>query len=244
MVLLPKSILIFASGRGTDFQAILDHCRLGILKDVEISGLVCNHPNAPVVQRANGAGIRVYEIEGVVGKQFASKEEKDRARTLFEQNCLDLIQKQSIDYIILAGFDQIVSKLLVEAYKMRIVNIHPAYDVLRFGGRNMLGRKIHEKVIQSGVKYSGCTVHFVTADIDLGPTILKKKVSIVEGETPDSLEQKILRVEHLAYPQAIQLLVDNRVLVDPSVQRCYIDLYSEQWDIEWEKRQMKYHGIE
>ena len=239
-----KRILVFASGRGTDFQAILDHQRLNILKGVEISGLVCNHHDAPVMQRAKSSGVPVHLFEGVTGRQFSSKEEKELARSAFEEKCLNLIQNESIDYIILAGFDQIVSDRLMEACKMKIVNIHPAYDMKRFGGKNMVGKRIHETVIRSGVGHSGCTVHFATADVDRGPVILKKKVSISPGETPESLERKILRIEHLAYPEAIQLLVDDRVQIDSSGRRCFVDLYSDEWDIEWEARQMKYIGTD
>ncbi len=241
---LTKSILILASGRGTDFQAIVDHQKLGILKDVKIRGLVCNHSGAPVVLRARNACIPVYEFEGVTGKKFASKEERDRARESFEEKCLDLIHKESIEYVILAGFDQIVSNKLVEGFKMKIINIHPAYDMKKFGGRNMVGMKIHEMVIQSRAKYTGCTVHFVTADIDQGPVILKRKVIVEQGETPESLEKKVLCAEHLAYPKAIQLLADERVQVDSSGKRCFVDMYSNDWDLQWEDRQTKFKGVE
>ncbi|MDG7001565.1 MAG: phosphoribosylglycinamide formyltransferase [Nitrososphaerota archaeon] len=241
---MPKRILVFASGRGSDFQAILDHQKLGILKDVGIDGLVCNHQEAPVIQRAKNANIPVHLLEGVTGRHFGSSEERELARSTFEDKCLNLATSRSIDYIILAGFDQIVTSKLVEAYKTKILNIHPAYDMKRFGGKNMVGMKIHEAVIQSGASYSGCTVHFVTADVDRGPAILKRKVSIVSGETPESLERKILKIEHLAYPESIQLLVDNRVQVDSSGRHCFVDLYSDEWDVEWEARQTKYTGEE
>ncbi|MGI0091432.1 MAG: formyltransferase family protein, partial [Nitrososphaerales archaeon] len=118
--------------------------------------------------------------------------------------------------------------------------IHPAYDLKRFGGKNMVGRKVHELALNSGAKYSGCTIHFVTNDLDLGPIVLKRWTEIIPGDSPETLEKKILRLEHVAYPEAIQLVSDERVVVDEKENRCYVDRYSNSWDIDWESKQQKY----
>ncbi len=104
----------------------------------------------------------------------------------------------------------------------------------------MVGRKVHQLVLSSGVRYSGCTVHFVTNEIDLGPPVLKKTTEIHAGDTPESLEKRILALEHLAYPEAIQLVADGRVTFDAAGKRCFVDRYSDGWDVEWEERQRKY----
>ena len=235
-----ERMLVLASGRGTDFQSIADHSKLGVFKDVEIVGLICNHHDAPVLKRARDAGVQSYLIKGVTGERFHSHEEREAARIAFDTECIGIVKKLNAGLVVLAGFDQIVSRNFVDVCKFRILNIHPAYDLGRFGGKNMVGVKVHELVIKSGVGYSGCTIHFVTNDVDGGPVILKKKVEISQGETPESLEKKILQTEHLAYPEAIQLLADGRVKVDDTGKRCFVDRFSDGWDIEWDQRQQRY----
>ncbi len=235
-----KKILVLASGRGTDFQAIVDHQRLDILRNVKIAGLICNHKDSPVIEKAQGAGIESVVIEGVTGKKFSGNEERDLSRREFDNKCLAKINEFGVDLVVLAGFDQILGNDLVESCKFKILNIHPAYNMELFGGKNMVGRKVHELVLKSHSEYSGCTVHFVTNDIDLGPVVLKKKLDIRDGETPESLETRILNLEHLAYPEAIQLVTDDRVQIDSSGKRCFVDRYSGNWDIEWNSRQKRY----
>jgi phosphoribosylglycinamide formyltransferase 1 len=235
-----KKILALASGRGTDFQSILDHQTLGVLQDARIEGLVCNHKGAMVVDRAKSGGVHVFELEGITGKKFAAREERELAREKFDSECLKIVDTLGIDLIVLAGFDQIISRAFVEHCKFRILNIHPAYDLRQFGGKNMVGKKVHEAVVNSRVPYSGCTVHFITNDVDLGPPILKKKVYLDPNETAESLEQKILTLEHLAYTEAIQLFVDGRTIVNDEGTMCFVDRFSNNWDVEWSLRQRKY----
>ena len=235
-----KNLMILASGRGTDFQAILDHEKLGVLQDSRISCVVCNHDGARVIERAKSAGVRVFVVEGVTGRKFRSHDERELQRSKFDEECLKIAGDQSIDTVILAGFDQIVSRKFVESLKFKILNIHPAYDLKQFGGKNMVGLKVHEAVIRSGCTYSGCTVHFVTPDLDMGPPILKKKVRLESGENAESLERKVLALEHLTYPEAIQLIVDERVVVNKEGTMCFVDRFSNGWDVGWEMRQRSY----
>ena len=237
---METAVVVLASGRGTDFQAIVDHEKMGVFKDVKITGLICNHQDAPVLKRASATGVEPYILTGVTGSKFASQAEREKARMEFDDRCVEIARKLDADLIALAGFDQILSRNFVSAFPFQIMNIHPAYDLKRFGGKNMVGRKVHELVLKSGVKYSGCAIHYVTNDVDGGPIILKKKVEISGSETPESLEEKVLLMEHLAFPEAIQLFADGRVSVDDSGRRCYIDRYSEGWDVEWEQRQKRY----
>lgn len=235
-----ERVLVIASGRGTDFQAIVDHRALGIFSGVEIVGLVCNHKDAPVIKRAENAGVKSYFFQGVTGETFSSREEKEKARTAFDTKCIETVRNLNADLVALAGFDQIISRNFVDACKFKVLNIHPAYDLKRFGGKNMVGKKVHELVLNSAAKYSGCTIHFVTNDVDGGPVVLKKKVEISKSDTPETLEQKILRLEHLAYPEAIQLVADGRVKPDEQGKKCFVDRYSDNWDIDWSQRQQRY----
>ncbi len=238
--MMGTKILVLASGRGTDFQAIADHYSMGIFKDVSIAGLVSNHNGAEVIGRAEKEGVTPYVIEGVTGREFGSSQKREDARSHFDESCIELVKRLGVDLIVLAGFDQIISRPFVDSCKFKIVNIHPAYDLKRFGGKNMVGMRVHEEVLHSRVAYSGCTVHYVTNDIDGGPAILKRKVDISAEETPDSLEKKILGVEHLVYPEAIQLVADGRVFVDDTGKKCFVDRYSDGWDIDWDLRQQRY----
>ena len=104
----------------------------------------------------------------------------------------------------------------------------------------MVGLKVHETILAQKMEYSGCTVHFVTGAVDQGPVILKKKVHVLQNDTPEKLESRILEQEHLAYPEALQLLVDGRVFIPSSGNQCYVDRYSNNWDIEWSRRQEAY----
>lgn len=235
-----RRIAVLASGRGTDFQAIADHWKLGILRNVELVGLICNHEDAPVIKRAKESGVDTFFLEGVTGAKFPGPEKREEARIKFDVSCVDALRGQNADLVVLAGFDQIVSKTFVDAFAFKILNIHPAYDLKRFGGKNMVGAKVHEQVLRSRVPYSGCTIHFVTNDIDGGPVLLKRRVEISNNETPESLEKKILRTEHLAYPEAIQLLADDRVKLDETGRKCFVDRYSDGWDIDWDQRQQRY----
>jgi phosphoribosylglycinamide formyltransferase-1 len=235
-----KNILFLASGRGTNFQSFVDHLRLGILKNVRIKGVISNHFGAPVLQKARAANIEIYEIEGVAGKKFSSREEKDKARLRFDNECVSICKSLGIDFVLLAGFDQILTTEFTQNFPYRILNIHPAYDLRVFGGKNMVGTRVHELVISQRMKYSGCSVHLVTDALDQGPVILKRRVQVIPNDTPETLESRILEQEHLAYPEALQLLVDGRVIVSEKGDRCFVDKHSNSWDIEWAERQESY----
>jgi len=237
---MEKSLLILASGRGTDFQAIVDHARLGIFTGVKIGALICNHESAPVIRRAKEAGIISVVIPGTSGKSFQDSSEREATRSHFDFECLRIARETGANLIVLAGFDQILGRKLVDSFTFKILNIHPAYDLTRFGGKGMVGLRVHEEVLKSGASYSGCAVHFVTNDVDLGPVILKKKTMIETKDTPESLEKRILDLEHIAYPEAIQLVLDDRVRLDASGKSCYVDRYSRNWDVDWDSRQRKY----
>lgn len=239
---LTKNLLFLASGRGSNFQSFLDHVRLGVLTGVTISALICNQRRALVLERANSAGIETLEIDGVAGKKFGSQSERNEARSRFDEKVGETMESKSIDYTVLAGFDQILGKDLVEGHPYKFVNIHPAYNLQRFGGKNMVGIRVHELSLSSGAEYSGCTVHFVVPEVDQGPAILRQRVPILPNDTPKTLEERILIQEHLVYPKAIQLLVDGRVRVQGSAD-CVVDI-DDAWLSSWTKRQSVYQATQ
>lgn len=225
---------IFASGRGTNFHAIEEHVKMHILRNVEVSLLITNHANAPAVTLARDYDIPVTFIEGIQGRKFSTKQERERARNEFDRQALKALRQNRIDLVALAGFMQVLSKTLVDAYEYQIMNIHPAINLVKFGGRGMHGEHVHEAVIRAGEKKSGCTVHYVDESVDGGPIILQSIVPVESTDTPESLAHRILVHEHRTYAKAIQLHVDRRINIVNG--KAHID-WSGDWIEEWNKRQ-------
>ena len=229
---------ILASGRGTDFQAILDHIRMKILVDVEVKLVIYNNKDAYVRERAENAGIKTKFIQGTVGQKFDSKESREDARVEFDKQVVESCNDEGVELIVCAGFNQILSEYLVEHYANRILNIHPAYDVVNYGGYGMVGMKVHNAVIEAGEKVSGCTVHYIDSTVDLGPVLLQAKVPIYDGDTAESLAERVLVVEHRTYPKAIQLHADKRVRIENN--KSVVDIDSSGWEKKWNDRQIEY----
>ena len=229
---------ILASGRGTDFQAILDHIRMKILVNVEVKLVIYNNKDAYVRERAENAGIKTKFIQGTVGQKFDSKELREDARVEFDKQVVESCNNEGVELIVCAGFNQILSEYLVEHYTNRILNIHPAYDVVNYGGYGMVGMKVHNAVIEAGEKISGCTVHYIDSTVDLGPVLLQAKVPIYNRDTAESLAERVLVIEHRTYPKAIQLHADKRVRIENN--KSVIDVTSGGWEKKWNDRQIEY----
>ena len=127
---------------------------------------------------------------------------------------------------------------MVEHYANRILNIHPAYDVVNYGGYGMVGMKVHNAVIEAGEKVSGCTVHYIDSTVDLGPVLLQAEVPIYDGDTAESLAERVLVIEHRTYPKAIQLHADKRVKIENN--KSVVDITSGGWEKKWNDRQIEY----
>jgi phosphoribosylglycinamide formyltransferase-1 len=187
-----KKIAVFASGTGSNFQAILDQVQLGAVK-AEIGLVVCDKPQAGVVDRAKLAGIPVFCF---VPKEFKTKED-------FESEILATLQKHQIDFVILAGYMRLIGSTLLDAYKNKIVNIHPSL-LPAFPGKDAIGQAFH-----AGVKITGVTIHFVDAGMDTGPIIAQQAIEIANEDTVLTIADKIHKVEHALYPKVIQELVSK-----------------------------------
>jgi len=227
-------IAIFASGRGTNFQAITEHAKMQILRGAEVNLLITNDTKAPVIKLAKEFDTPVIFLEGLQGRQFSTKQEREQARNEFDKRALESLRENKIDLVALAGFMQVLGNTLVHAYEYRIMNIHPAKDLAKFGGRGMYGERVHEAVIKAGAKESGCTVHYVDQSIDGGPIITQSTVPVEPSDTPESLAHRILIQEHRTYSKAIQLHVDGRIRIIDG--KAHID-WSRDWNEEWNRRQ-------
>jgi phosphoribosylglycinamide formyltransferase-1 len=188
-----KNIAIFASGKGTNFNAIAQAVKRGSLK-VNLALLVCDNPQAPVLSKAKEFKIKIALVKR---GDFACKED-------FEKEIINSLKEEKIDLIVMAGFMRLLGPDFVQAYRNRIINIHPAL-LPSFKGAHAI-----KDAFAYGVKITGVTVHFVDEHIDHGAIILQKEVKVKETDTLDSLEARIHRAEHLLYPEAIKVITLGR----------------------------------
>lgn len=199
-------IAIFASGSGSNFQAITDACRKGLL-DATPALLVCDRPGAYVVERATEADIPYFAF---APKSYQNKEE-------FEGHILRELARYEVDFIVLAGYMRLVGPTLLNAFKGRIVNIHPSL-LPAFPGLDAVGQ-----ALDYGVKLTGVTIHFVDEGMDTGPIIAQQAIEIGPEATREILETKIHEVEHSFYPQTLQQLFQSkeRQRYDESISECF-----------------------
>lgn len=229
-----KHVAVFASGRGSNFRAIADHARLGVLENVQVSLLVTNDARAAAIHVAKDHSIPHVVIQGLFGRKFAAKDERDRARNEFDKRAVEVLRQNRIDLVALAGFMQVLGPRMVNAFKFQIMNIHPAKDLVRFGGPGMFGERVHEAVLRAGEKDSGCTVHYVDESVDGGPIVLQTSVPVELGDTAESLAQRILVQEHRTYSKAIQLHADERIAIRDG--KASVD-WTGDWNERWNHRQ-------
>ncbi|HEX9913093.1 MAG TPA: phosphoribosylglycinamide formyltransferase [candidate division Zixibacteria bacterium] len=168
----------------------------------EIKIVISNNSKAFALERAKNHNIPALHLSH---KQFTTPEE-------FDQRLLEVLKENQIDMVVLAGYMKILSPVIIRAYKNRILNIHPAL-LPHFGGPGMYGIHVHEAVIKSGVKITGVTVHIVDEVYDHGAIVIQKPVEVKDDDTPESLAERVLKVEHQTYKEAIQLFAESRVEV-------------------------------
>src|SRR6266571_4846683 len=189
---------VLASGRGTDFQSLVDARKSGDM-DVDLAVLVCNVPGAPVLDRAKAAGVPAVVVDY---RPFG----KDREG--FDQAMLKVLRDKRVELVVFAGFMRLVSASFIRAFPDRIINIHPSL-LPAFPGAHA-----HRDAIAAGVKVSGCTIHFVDTSVDGGTIILQKAVPVLEDDTEDSLAARILEQEHIFLPLAVRLFAEGRLHVE------------------------------
>jgi phosphoribosylglycinamide formyltransferase-1 len=189
---------VLASGRGTDFQSLVDARDRGDLP-VDLAILICNVPGAPVLERAKKADVPALVVDH---RPFG----KDREG--FEREVVKALRNARTDLVVFAGFMRLVTPYFVGQFPMRIMNIHPSL-LPAFPGTHA-----QRDALQAGVKVTGCTIHFVDASLDGGPIILQKAVPILEDDTEETLAARILEQEHVFLPVAVRLFAEGRVKVE------------------------------
>ncbi len=191
------NIAVFASGNGTNFQAIIDRVKDGYIP-ANIALLVTDNKDAYALERAGKAGIESFILSP---KGFKTREEYDRA-------VVKKLKKKEIDLVVLAGFMRLISSYFVKEYKNRILNIHPAL-LPSFKGTHGI-----KEALEYGVKVTGPTVHFVDEDLDSGPIILQEAVTVCDNDTEESLHQRVHDKEYEIYSKAIKLVAEGKIKIE------------------------------
>lgn len=193
-----KKIAVFASGSGSDFQSVIDENEREPF--CEISLLVASKEGIYALERA-----KAHNIEAIVRskKDFPSNEE------MFEDIIREL-NARNIDFVVLAGYLNMIAENFVKAFPDRIINIHPSL-IPSFCGKGYYVLNVHRAALEYGVKISGCTVHFVDEHYDSGAIILQRCVPVLEDDTPETLQARVLEEEHRALPEAVRLLTTGKV---------------------------------
>ena len=187
-------LAVLVSGRGSNLQAIIDSIEKNSLA-AEISLIMSNVSDAYALQRGKKHGLESIFLDP---KSFSSRDD-------YEKQMIELLQTKSIDLVCLAGFMRILGKKIIEAFSGKIINIHPSL-LPAFPGLN-----VQEKALQHGVRFSGCTVHFVNEEVDGGAIISQAVVPILDADDTQSLSDRILEQEHIIYPEAIRLIIEDRL---------------------------------
>lgn len=200
----PKvKIAVLASGGGTNLQALLDAAARGELPSGEIALVISSRPGAYALERATLAGVRV---EAVVPGDYPSG-------GAYEEAMISLIEEEGVGLIVFAGFTRILSAAFTSRYGGRIINVHPSL-IPSFCGRGFYGLRVHEAVLEYGVKVTGATVHYVTEVTDGGPIILQRAVGVREGDTPETLQRRVMEeAEWVILPEAAEM-VCARILIE------------------------------
>ncbi|OPY09476.1 MAG: Phosphoribosylglycinamide formyltransferase [Syntrophaceae bacterium PtaB.Bin095] len=187
---------ILVSGSGSNLQSIIDNIERGTLT-AEIKVVISNNPEAYALERC-----RRHHIPAVV-----IRHQEFRKREDFDRQMISVLQFHGVELVVMAGFMRLLTPLFLNAFAMKIMNIHPAL-LPAFPGTH-----VQQKAVDYGVKFSGCTVHFADEGVDTGPVIIQAVVPVLDADTADTLAARILKEEHRIYPQAIQLYAEGRIQV-------------------------------
>ena len=196
------NLCVLASGRGSNLKSIIFSQIKGKIKS-QIVLVISNNSNSNSLNIA-----RSYQIPAIhlSQKQFTSESE-------YADSFLNILEKHHIDMIVLAGYMKLIPLEIIRRYKNKIINIHPAL-IPAFCGQGFYGLKVHEAVIESGVKITGVTIHFVDEVYDHGPIIAQKSVKVSDSDTPETLQKKVLKVEHKLLPETIRFIESHNIKIE------------------------------
>ena len=199
-----KKIAVLVSGGGTNLQALIDAEKRGELGAGKITLVIASKPGVYALERAANAGIE--------GRVLARKDYDSIAA--YSKALADEMTAAGIDLVVLAGFLTIIDEQVYEAFPNRIINVHPAL-IPSFCGKGFYGLHVHEAALEKGVKVSGATVHIVTPECDAGPIILQKAVAVMQDDTPETLQRRIMEeAEWKILPEAVRLFCEDKITVE------------------------------
>ena len=199
-----KRIVVLVSGGGTNLQALIDAQQRGELGNGKITCVIASKNDAYALTRAKNNGIKTRTL---IRKDFAD---------IASYSCAmrDILVEEKADLIVYAGFMTILDENVCDVFQNKMINVHPAL-IPSFCGKGYYGLHVHEEALKKGVKVSGATVHFVTAECDAGPIILQKAVNVMENDTPETLQKRIMEeAEWKILPKAVSLFCDDRIIVE------------------------------
>ncbi len=198
-----KNIVVLVSGGGTNLQALIDAEKAGELGAGKITCVIASKSDAYALTRAENAGIKTRTL---IRKEFSDIASYSAAMR-------DMLLEEKADLVVYAGFMTILDKQVCDTFQNKMINVHPAL-IPSFCGKGYYGLHVHEEALKKGVKVSGATVHFVTAECDAGPIILQKAVEVMEGDTPELLQKRIMeQAEWKILPLAAKLFCDGKITV-------------------------------
>ncbi|MEM0157687.1 MAG: phosphoribosylglycinamide formyltransferase, partial [Thermoplasmataceae archaeon] len=189
----------FASGKGTTLQAIINAVTEHRISR-PVSAVISDHEDSGALERARVSGIHAVFLDPSTGKEK------------FYASVMQELHRTVPEIIVLAGFMRIIPAETLLSFGAPVINLHPSL-LPCFGGKGMYGMHVHSSVIESGARYSGCTVHFVTPEVDAGPIIVQKVIEVLDSDTPESLADRIRPLEHEAVVEAIQLVLSGNYAV-------------------------------
>ncbi|MEG2246001.1 MAG: phosphoribosylglycinamide formyltransferase [Peptostreptococcaceae bacterium] len=187
------NLAVLISGGGSNLQSIIDGCETGYING-KVKLVISNKDKVYGLERA-----KKHNIKAIVESE--------------EYKVIELLKKEKIDLIVLAGYLKIISPTFVETFRNKIINIHPSL-IPAFCGEGYYGKKVHKAVIDYGAKISGATVHFVDEGADTGPIIIQASVEVKHDDTPDSLAERVLNVEHEILKESVKLYCENKLIVN------------------------------
>lgn len=200
-------IAVLGSGRGSNFNAILHAVEEGKIPGARICLVISNNSVAGILDIARDHGLPAVHLSQ---KRFSTED-------AFVDALLSMLREHGVNLIVLAGYMKHLHARVIQAYRNRIINIHPAL-LPKYGGVGMYGMHVHEAVIAAGEKVSGATVHVVDEEYDHGPIILQKSIHVAADDTPESLAEKVLRIEHEIYSEALRMVAEGKVVLPNAVQ--------------------------
>lgn len=198
-----KNICVLVSGGGTNLQALIDAEKRGEIKGGKITCVIASKADAYALERAKNNGIKTRVL---VRKDYADVASYSAAMR-------DTLIEEKADLVVYAGFMTILDEQVCDAFPNKMINVHPAL-IPSFCGKGFYGLHVHEAALEKGVKVSGATVHFVTAECDAGPIILQKAVAVENGDTPETLQKRIMeQAEWKILPEAVSLFCEDRIII-------------------------------